>query len=60
MSATELIPELSVIVHGWIIKGGLVWVKEKRGWLGRFKGVFRYRFGRLDLEDGWFNFIPRG
>ena len=29
-------------------------------WLGRFKGVFRYRFGRLDLEDRRFNFIPRG
>ncbi len=28
-------------------------------WLGRFKGVFRYRFGRLDFEDRWFNFIPR-
>ena len=34
---------------------------EGNSWsLGRFKGVFRYRFGRLDLEDGWFNFIPRG
>ena len=60
MSATELIPELSVIVHGWIVKGGLVWVKEKRGWLVRFKEVFRYGFGRLDLEDRRFNFILRG
>ena len=24
----ELIPDLSVIVHGKIVKGGLVWVKE--------------------------------
>jgi hypothetical protein len=29
-------------------------------WLGRFKDVFRNRFGRLDSEDRWFNFIPRG
>ncbi len=28
MSGTELIPDLSVIVHGWIVKGGLVLVKE--------------------------------
>ena len=28
MSSAELIPDLSVIVHGWIVKGGLVWVKE--------------------------------
>ena len=28
MSGTELIPDLAVIVHGWIVKGGLVWVKE--------------------------------
>ena len=24
MSATELIPKLAMIVHGWIVKGGLV------------------------------------
>jgi hypothetical protein len=24
------------------------------------KGVFRYRFGRFDSEDRWFNFVPRG
>ena len=29
MSGAELIPDLSVIVHGWIVKGGQVWVKEK-------------------------------
>ena len=29
MSGTELIPDLSVIVHGLIIKWWLVWVKEK-------------------------------
>ena len=29
-------------------------------WLVRFKGVFRYGFGRLDSEDRGFNFIPRG
>jgi hypothetical protein len=28
MSGAELIPDLSVIVHGLIVKGGLVWVKE--------------------------------
>ena len=28
MSGTELIPDLSVIVHGRIVKGGLVRVKE--------------------------------
>ena len=28
MSDAELIPDLSVIVHGRIVKGGLVWVKE--------------------------------
>ena len=28
MSGAELIPDLAVIVHGWIVKGGLVWVKE--------------------------------
>ena len=60
MSCAELVPDLSVIVHGLIIKLWLVWVKEKRGWLGRFKGVFRYRFGKLDLENRLFNFIPRG
>ena len=29
-------------------------------WLGRFKGVFRYRFGRLYSEDKMVNLIPRG
>ena len=29
-------------------------------WLRQFNGVFRYGFGRLDFEDRWFNFIPRG
>ena len=28
MSGVELIPDLSVIVHGWIVKRWLVWVKE--------------------------------
>ena len=28
MSDAELITNLAVIVHGWIVKGGLVWVKE--------------------------------
>jgi hypothetical protein len=60
VSAKELIPKLAMIVHGWILKGGLVWVKEKRGWLVRFKEVFRYGFGRLDLEDRRINIIPRG
>jgi len=60
VSGAELIPDLSVIVHGWIVKGGLEVVKEIVGVLGLFKGVFRYRFGKLDSEDGWFNFIPRG
>ena len=32
----------------------------KKGWLGRFKDVFRYRFGRFILEDRLFNLIPRG
>jgi len=27
MSGAELIPDLSVIVHGWIVRGGLVRVK---------------------------------
>jgi hypothetical protein len=27
VSGAELIPDLSVIVHGWIVKGGQVWVK---------------------------------
>ena len=31
MSGAELIPDLSVVVHGWIVKGGLVLVKEKGG-----------------------------
>jgi hypothetical protein len=60
VSAKELIPKLAMIVHGWIVKGGLVRVTEKRGWLGRFKSVFRYRVGRLYSEDRRFNFIPRG
>ena len=59
MSCAELIPDLSVIVHGWIVKGGLVWVKGIVDVLRRFKGVFRYRFGRLYSEVGWFNFILR-
>ena len=50
MSGAELIPDLSVIVHGWIVKGGLVWVKEIVGMLRQFKGVFGYRFGRLDFD----------
>ena len=50
MRDAELVPELAVIGMG----EGNSW------WLGRFKGVFRYRFGRLNLEDRWFNFIPRG
>ena len=28
VSGAELIPDLSVIVHGWIVKRWLVWVKE--------------------------------
>ena len=36
MSRAELIPDLSVIVHGWIVKWWLVWVKEIVGGLGRF------------------------
>jgi hypothetical protein len=31
MSGAELIPDLLMIVHGRIVKGGLVWVKEKVG-----------------------------
>ena len=31
MRDAELAPELLVIGHGRIVKGGLVWVKEKRG-----------------------------
>ena len=34
MSGAELIPDLSVIVHGWIVKGGLVRVKEIVGGYG--------------------------
>ena len=60
MSGAELIRDLSVIVHGLIVKGGLVRVKEIVGVLGRLKVVFRYGFGRFDLEDRWSNFIPRG
>jgi hypothetical protein len=29
-------------------------------WLRQLKGVFRYRFGKLDLENRLFNSIPRG
>ena len=28
MNGAELVPDLSMIVHWWIVKGGLVWVKE--------------------------------
>ena len=34
--------------------------EENSWWLGRFKDVFRYRFGRLDLKDRRFNLIHRG
>ena len=34
MSGTELIPDLSVIVHGWIVKGGVELVKEIVGGYG--------------------------
>ena len=34
MSSTELIPDLSVIVHGWIVKGGVKLVKEIVGGYG--------------------------
>ncbi len=37
MRGAELIPDLSVIVHGWIVKGGLVLVKEIFGGLGSLK-----------------------
>jgi len=47
----ELVPELAVLGHEWILKGGLEVVKEIDGVFGLFKGVFRYRFGRLNLED---------
>ena len=60
MSGTELIPDLSVIVHGWNVKGGGRVGERNSWWLRRFKGVFRYWFGRLDLENRLFNFIPRG
>ena len=40
----------------WIDYKVVVGVGEGNSWwLGRFKGVFRYRFGRLDSEVGWFN-----
>ncbi len=28
MSGAEIIPDLSVVVHEWIVKRWLVWVKE--------------------------------
>jgi len=34
VSGTELIPDLSVIVHGWIVKGGRVRVKGIVGGYG--------------------------
>ena len=44
----------------WVDCKGRVGVGEGNSWwLGRFKGVFRYWFGRLYSEVGWFNFILR-
>ena len=60
MHGKELIPELAMVVHSLIIKWLQVLAKEIVGVLGRLKVVFRYRFSRFDLEDRWFNFIPRG
>jgi len=37
VSRAELIPDLSVIVHGWIVKGGLELVKEIIGGYGGLK-----------------------
>ncbi len=34
MRGAELIPDLSVIVHGWIVKRWLVWVKGIVGGYG--------------------------
>ncbi len=39
MRGAELIPELAVIVHGWIVKRWLVWVKEIFGGYGGLKVV---------------------
>ncbi len=39
MSGAEIIPDLLVIVHGWIVKGGLVPVKEIFGGYGGLKVV---------------------
>jgi len=39
MSGAEIIPDLSVIVHGWIVKRWLVWVKEIFGGYGGLKVV---------------------
>jgi hypothetical protein len=39
VSGTELIPDLSVIVHGWIVNRWLVWVKEIVGGYGGLKVV---------------------
>ena len=49
MSGAEIIPDLSVIVHRWIVKGGLVWVKEIVGGLGRF--------GPKNMFASWYLFI---
>jgi len=37
MRGTELIPDLSMIVHWWIVKGGLVRVKGIVGGYGGLK-----------------------
>jgi len=47
VSGTELIPDLSVIVHGWIVKGGMMEVKEIVGGQGSLK-VF-LDMGLVDL-----------
>ena len=41
-------------------KGRVGKVEENSEWLGRFKGVLRYRFGKLFSEDKMVNLIPRG
>ena len=48
MSGAELVPDLLVIVHGWIVKGGVGVGEGNSWWLGRFKVVFRYRVGKFN------------
>ena len=48
---------MTVIIHRWIVKGGLVWIKEITGYLKQFKGVLDIGLVDWIQKIEGFNFI---